>query len=76
MMEAEAALGTQPPGWVLAYLPRATLLLRLGNWDGNWEMEPPHLQRAFPCGTCGTISQYRVSPILFSCPVPKCHRNL
>lgn len=26
------------------------LLLRLGNWNGNWEREPSHPQCASPCG--------------------------
>lgn len=26
------------------------LLLRLGNWNGNWEREPSHPQPASPCG--------------------------
>lgn len=35
------------------------LLLRLGNWNGNWEREPSHPQPASPCGT---LSQRQTSP--------------
>lgn len=43
--EEEAALASR------LSLCLSALLSRLGNWDGNWERDPSHPQRASPCGT-------------------------